>query len=227
MLSSSTSISGPVSSTMPIMGKERLCPAFGYRGSSTTTKVMKFAEYIPIIGMVVGSIHLVWSLRKWREGTPEINGHIIRSLIALTNFGIVIAIKDLMEEFSRRSTETGEEKSPPTEIQIGLEGVHSSMVRKNDTETEKLKNPPAKIQTFKDLLETSKTLKRGLESFQRATEQKIAPAIKLLRPRIQNHAEMILQFNPKGITYPRILEAVQTIQQEARNAQALVSNESV
>jgi hypothetical protein len=98
MASGCTTIAGSTPGIIPTVEREQLCPAFGYSHSSTTMKVMKFAEYIPIIGMVVGAIRLAWSIKKWSEGASEAGSHILRALVALTNLGFVLVFKDLMEE---------------------------------------------------------------------------------------------------------------------------------
>jgi hypothetical protein len=82
--------------------QEPLEPAFGYTDSSTTMKVVKIAEYIPIVGMFVGCAHLVYSIKKRCEDTPGTRDHILRSLGAMTNFGILMVIADIVEEFFKR-----------------------------------------------------------------------------------------------------------------------------
>lgn len=111
MISDSSRVSTSCSVTA-LGPAEALCPAFGYQRSSTTMKVVKVAEYIPIIGMVVGAVHLVWSVKKWREGASGAAEHILRALFALANFGFWMILADLKEEFNQRPNETARGRSP-------------------------------------------------------------------------------------------------------------------
>jgi hypothetical protein len=82
----------------PLLG-----PAFGYAGSPSIIKVIKIAEYIPVIGMIVGCAHLIYSAKKfYKDDCHGAEGHIIRSLVAMTNFGLLLVIDDVVAEIFRR-----------------------------------------------------------------------------------------------------------------------------